>query len=200
MKLAKKQVWVFRPALPWPGRRRLPFFSRRNTVQLLETALVIEGYQQRLRWPVLDMFFREALCERTMVTVPYSRIVGFRLNRMLVPRLLLALLLWLPAALIALSTALDSYGSFDVFGSLCPLLLYGVGALVVTLLMLYWLSPRYHLLHRRADGGLSVVALQIRPRKLREAFVTRLEENRRAAASTVPPTAARGDDRTERRS
>jgi hypothetical protein len=187
MKLAANQVRVFPPFFPRPGRRRLLFAGRRNTVQLLETALVIEGYRQRLRLPVIDLFFRQALSEWTTVTVPYSRIVRFRPARLLVARLLLALLCWLPALFVLLATV-GELMTFNVvlWGDVALMALMALPALGLTLYVNSRLRSRYQLLFRRADGGVSAVALRIPSRKVRKAFAARLEENRRAAAAFTP--------------
>ena len=75
MKLEARQV-RFRATFPWFTRRRLLFVGKRNTLQLLETALVIEGYLMRLFFPVLGFLFTQALSEWTTVTVDLWSLVA----------------------------------------------------------------------------------------------------------------------------
>ena len=56
-------------------RRYLVFVGRTTTIHLQETALVIEGDRRLFTLPILDMFVQPALSERSMVTIPYSRIL-----------------------------------------------------------------------------------------------------------------------------
>src|SRR4051812_9631405 len=66
---------------PRGQKRALRFVGKRHTVQLQETALVIEGEILRFSFPVLDMLFQRALCEWTTITIPYTRIKEFRFSR-----------------------------------------------------------------------------------------------------------------------
>ena len=65
MKIEAKHV-RFLPMLPWFGRRRIHFVGKSNTLQLLETALVIEGQRKMLGLYVIDLFFQQALSEWTI--------------------------------------------------------------------------------------------------------------------------------------
>jgi hypothetical protein len=185
MKFAGKQVRFSFPHLAWPGRRRLRFVGRRASVQVLETALVMEGYLMRLSLPVLDYFFKTALSEWTTITVPYSRIVRFRRVRaLLLLRLLVCGLLWVPGVLMLIGAGFQAYhGGPELAGNLCAGLLCSLPALLVTWFVNFRRAPRYELLFRRADGGLSIVYIRVKPRKLGLAFGARVEENRRAAAA-----------------
>src|SRR5438477_11584329 len=80
MKIEAKHV-LFLPVLPWFGRHRMTFVGRTNTLQLLDTALVVEGPRRMLALYGVDLFFQQALSEWTMVTVPYSRIERCRYYR-----------------------------------------------------------------------------------------------------------------------
>src|SRR5262249_2821755 len=104
MKLEARHV-RFLNVLPWFTRRRVRFVGGANTLQLLETALVVEGYRQRLFLPVADLLLRQALSEWTTVTVPYSRIVRHRYNRKILMRLLVLAVLWGPLLLVAAAFA-----------------------------------------------------------------------------------------------
>ena len=87
MKLEARHV-RFRASLPWFTRHRMLFVGKRNTLQLLETALVIEGYLMRLFFPLVDAFFRRPLSEWSTITVPYSRILRFKHAPMIIPRVI----------------------------------------------------------------------------------------------------------------
>jgi hypothetical protein len=56
MKIDARNIRFLVPLLPLPGRRRLRPVGRGNTLQLLETALVIEGHVRRFYLPVADQF------------------------------------------------------------------------------------------------------------------------------------------------
>ncbi|MFO0844972.1 MAG: hypothetical protein U0797_21695 [Gemmataceae bacterium] len=186
MKIDGKAL-LFRPATPWPTRRRLLFLRRGNSLHLLETALVVEGYRQRLFIPVVDAFFRKALSEWTTVTIPYSRILDFRHRPMFWGRVVAALVLWLPVV------ALLANGLFDARHSetgraevVTTAIALGVGAAVLTPLLLLWaLEPRNQLLFRQADGKRALIVFSIRRKKLQEAFVRQLEANREVSRGRV---------------
>src|SRR5258708_7938205 len=86
MKLDAKDV-RFVGVLPWFRRRGLRFVGRGNTIQLLETALVIEGNQKTIGLILIDLLFQQALSEWTTVTVPYSRVESCRFSRMWLAKL-----------------------------------------------------------------------------------------------------------------
>src|SRR5262249_25298989 len=101
MKLTSKQV-KFQIAMWWPTRRRMTFVGGHSTLQLLGTALLVEGYKQRFFFPVLDRFFQMPLSEWTTVTVPYSRILQAKHDSRFTVRLITGLVLWSPSFLLAL--------------------------------------------------------------------------------------------------
>jgi hypothetical protein len=185
MKIAARHVRFLLPFFPWPGRRRLPLVGSGNTIQLLETAVVIEGHVKRLGMPVVDRFFQRVLSEWTTVTIPYSRILRHRVAHFLVLRVLLTTLLWLPALLPLL--ALVGPG-VDVGAVLYVAGMLGLLALVLSLyLNLRFLAPRNYLLYQQADGRRMLTAFRIGSRKRQEAFAALLENNRQAAANLTPP-------------
>src|SRR5262245_52597348 len=104
MKIAAKHV-RFVPVMPWFARRRLRLIGRANTIQLLETALVIEGLEQTIGLFLIDLLFRGALSEWTTVTVPYSRIVRFKYSRQWLARIVFGVLVGGPVAFLAVGAA-----------------------------------------------------------------------------------------------
>jgi hypothetical protein len=180
MKLQGSRQVRFRPVAPWFGRRRLILHGGRSSIQLLETALVIEGFLQRLFFFVLvDRFFRMALSEWTTVTVPYSRVLRFYYRGMLAQRIVATLLLWLPVLLLALGAAVSDHvdwGGVTWAGGGLALL-----AVVLTLyvhLSLY--APRCYLWFRQADGRRAVVSFRVPSKRRRLDFEAQLREYRRA--------------------
>jgi hypothetical protein len=188
MKIDAAHLRFAPPFLPSLRRKRPGFIGRRNTIQLLETALVIEGYQKRLGMPVVDLFFQQVLSERTMLTIPYSRIVRFRYSRRWGWRILWTIVCWLP---LLFPLALLTGYSPDREGAVAlaiPLLFAGV---VLTLYVnLRVLRGHNLLLFRQADGRQALVRFRIRPRKLQQAFQKLLESNRKAAAEMAQSSAA----------
>jgi hypothetical protein len=185
MKLEARHV-RFLNVLPWFTRRRVQFVGRANTLQLLETALVVEGYRQRLFLPVVDFLFRQALSEWTTVTVPYSRIVRHRYNRKILMRLLVLAILWGPLLLVtaAFTAAMVEKGpgpdSWDVGYFLC---MFSLLSLVLSLyLCLRVLAPRNHLWFRQADGSRALLVFRIPARQRQAAFVAQLKQYRDTAA------------------
>jgi hypothetical protein len=180
MKIDAAHLHFAAPFLPSPGRKRPWFIGGRNTIQLLETALVIEGYRKRLGLPVVDLFFQQALSERTMLTIPYSRIGQYRYSRRWGWRIFWTILSWLPLLFpLALLAGRDP----DPAGAVAfavPLLFLGV---VLTLYVnLRVLRGHNVLLFLEPDGRQALLRFRIRPRKLQQAFQKLLESNRKAAA------------------
>jgi hypothetical protein len=179
MKLEAQQV-RFRTAIPWFTRRRLRFIGNRNTLQLLDTALVVEGYQMRFFFPVLDLFFRQPLSEWTTVTVPYSRILRFRYASRLLLRILVIGMLWLPVTLVLVVGLFAlPWAAWADLGYLLVLL-----ALLSLVLTLYYnfrlIAPRNYLWYRQADGRRALLVFRIRSRKLQRAFEQQLTGYRQA--------------------
>jgi hypothetical protein len=181
MKIDPRHIRFLAP-LPWPTRRRVILHGRGNTMHLLETALVIEGYRQRLFFPVVDRFLRLALSEWTTVTVPYSRIVRFTHERRLVARGLALLGVWAPVTPALVLTAGELLTAPQAAGEEIPALLaMFLGALVLSGLLLYLLRPRNSLVYRQADGKRALVVFRIASRKRQKAFAALLERNRETA-------------------
>lgn len=182
MKLEAKQVY-FLPVGWWITRRELRFVGKMNTIQLLETALVIEGQRKTISYPIIDFLFQQALSEWTTVTVPYSRIIKCRYSRRLVTRSIFLLV-------VALMATLMIFGSIQASFSLFETLLMTIPFLVALVCLSFYtwfriLPARYNLLYRRADGKRALTRFRVKTRVLRQAFDERLNANRQAASASL---------------
>lgn len=191
VKIQPKNV-RFLPVRSFFGRNGLHFVGRLNSIQLLETALVIEGNLKTLGLWVIDLLFRQALSEWTTVTIPYSRIVRCKYSRNLLGAVALFLLVFLPTFLI---TALAIIGSsepsaqeFLAIAIAGAVLLIPVSIVFLLLCYLFDVGPRATLVYRRPDGRLIQVCFRIRPRALRTMFLERLEANRKSAGDAGSAT------------
>ncbi len=166
---------------PWFRRRSLQFVGRANTMQLLETALVIEGYRQTIGYPVIDFLFRWALSEWTTVTVPYSRIVYCRFSGPWFMRGLVCLLVLLPVfgLLISLLIAIFVLGKDS--GAISVFIFAAVAFPLLVWLTFRLLPARYSLKFGLPGGKVGLTRFRIKNRKLRKAFEEKLRENRKAA-------------------
>ena len=183
MKLEAKNV-TFLPVLPWFGRRSAHFVGRGNTIQLVETALVIEGNRKTFGLPIIDLLFQQALSEWTTITIPYSRVESCRHTTLWKAKIAflscVALFVVLPCfATMGLSLT-SGLNADDLVVMALPL--FGVALLTVYVLVRF-LGSRHHLVFRRPNGRRVKTSFRIRKRALREAFDQRLAANRRAAAS-----------------
>jgi hypothetical protein len=180
MRLGPKQVQFVRGFLP--SRREVRFGRRRNRVDLQETALVAEGELVRFHYLGLETLFERALCEWTVLTVPYSRIEQVRFTRREALRALSVMLLlagWAGAWML-------TFSKFSVLGVTL------LGASVpLTLLLLYLnlrLKPFYRLTFRARDGRPRVLRFWVKKR-LRSEFAAALAAHREAAARYTVPQA-----------
>jgi hypothetical protein len=171
-------VAPFWPRL-WPsrrGRRHLRFIGKRHTIQLQETALVIEGEILRLSFPLFDWLFQRALCEWTTITVPYTRIDHFRYHRRWVLRgLLIAFLVGL--VLFGIAAVKGNPGHDTVI-----IILFTVGLGLAVLWALIRVPTYFSVRCRRRDGKEDRFGLTVWPRALRREFAEALEGHRRQAA------------------
>ncbi len=179
MKLAGKEL-VFRLPQMRRSGRWLRFLRRGNTIQLLETAVVVEGYQQRFTMPVIDAFFRRALSEWTTVTIPYSRILDYRYRSRRVIRWVLTIAVWLPALLFTFALA-DNVAKGRAEGVVGSAIVLAMSAGLAAVLSLYFFlescAPRNTLTFRKADGKRASLLFSIRSRPRQKAFRTLLEGN-----------------------
>jgi hypothetical protein len=186
MKIDGKAL-VFRTPTAWPGRRRLRFLRKGNSVHLLETALVVEGYQQRFGFPVLDCLFRQALSEWTTVTIPYSRILDYAYRARFWWRAVGVPLLWLPVLALALNGLFDPRHTVE---NRIGVLTFTTGLAVAMAVITYFLltealAPRNVLVYQQADGQRAILVFSIRSKPRQEAFRRQLEVNREASRARV---------------
>jgi hypothetical protein len=164
------------PFFPTLVGRTLRFVGRRNTVQLQETALVVEG--DLLLFPCLGLerLFGRALSARTTVTVPYSRLLTVRYRRRRILRLtILAGLLGFLA--LTLGDPWDDRTGMEwVAGGLLLVPVVLLAAVV------WWgIRPAYAVRFRAKDGRRTRLHFAIRSRALRAAFDAALAGYREAA-------------------
>ena len=151
-----------------------------KTVQLQETALVVEANAMKVGLLGLEALFRGALMEWTSVTVPYSRITRAKFTRLPAMRLLgvMALPLWVVAVFLA---RLSSFDAAVEVG------LWGVIPVVVGAYVFARVSPRFVLDFRAKSGRRTRLLFHITDKKLRAAFVARLAEYRESATRHALP-------------
>lgn len=146
-----------------------------KTVQLQETALVVEGNVLKVGLLGLEVLFRGALVEWSSVTIPYSRITRVKFARLPLSRAFAVgvLPLWAVAVFVA------GIGSFatgvEVF-------LYGLIPTLPALYVIARVSPRFVLDFRAKSGRRTRLLFHVRDKKLRGEFAARLAEYREAAA------------------
>jgi hypothetical protein len=164
-----------------PFRKRLMIFGKGNTLDLQETALVIEGNLQKLHLLVADMFLRRVLCEWSTVTIPYSRVV----RHFYTSYLGIKVVLWSVFGLATLAFYLEPLGLFlkkqneaTLLQLVIPLT-FVIPLLVIVVLFLVLLRPRHTVEFLRADGKRCAVSFRFRSRKVSKEFVRLLDEYRR---------------------
>jgi hypothetical protein len=183
MKLDDRQVSFVVPFWPAWRTRTLRFGSRRGSLHLQETALVVEGELLRFSFIGLEWLFRRALSEWTTVTVPYSRLLAVRRA----PTGAIRLLLFLALAA-TWATAIALFQSHPTAGALTSMLtdvLTVVLTVVPTVVLVYSalrLKPTVKVLFRAKDGRRVRLAFVIRRRPTRQAFLDALAGHRAAAA------------------
>jgi WD40 repeat protein len=189
MRLDPKRVRFISPMLPLLFTSGLRFVGREKTVQLQETALVVEGNLLKIGLLGLELLFRRVLAEWSSVTIPYSRIYRVRYIRFpLMRRLsLFYLILWpLFSALLLLTVGVEE------MWELCALAgIPGVAALFA----LFYVSPRHAIEFRTKSGARTRLVLQVSGKRLREEFLHKLDEYRIQAKNFAP-----NDSRADRTS
>jgi hypothetical protein len=172
MRLDPKKVRFVLPTLHLGlSSSALRFVGHENTVQLSETALVVEGNLLKVGLLGIEVLFRRALAEWSSVTIPYSRITRARYVRVPFLRAIAIVLLLLSFAGAALAMA-----EFPELG-----LLLGVGLGLLNGFLVIRIPARYVITFRGADGRPVVFMFRITSRKLRREFDRKLEEYRAAA-------------------
>jgi hypothetical protein len=160
--------------------------GKQNSVQLLETALVVEGYLLKVRLLGLETLFVQSLSEWTTVTVPYSRIGNARYSSFWPLRLGL---LAAPFVFLALAIGMESYfgeKSRAVSWLAAPLAALGGISLFFGPALAWLIKPRYRVEYRAKDGKRTVFAFRIRSKKLRKEFDATLQRNRASAQGHSP--------------
>jgi hypothetical protein len=184
MRLDQRQVRFVVPF--WPSLAlKVRLGGQRGSLNLQETALVVEGELIRFSFFGIEWLFRRALSEWTTVTVPYSRIVAVRHVRLWLLRIGSALLTALVWAL-----AVWLFRTDPLTGSM-------VGSLgVVETVLVGYINLRvrsYHrVTYRGKDGRRRLLTFAVRAKRLRKPFLDILAAHRAAAAAYTAPTAAGG--------
>jgi hypothetical protein len=183
MKLTPKQVALVYPFLPGIFARVLRFTGRRNSIQLQEMALVVEGELVRLHYLGFERLFARALAEWTTVTIPYSRLVRVRYSRRWVLRTLVLAAAFLTLLVVAWPVFDGGLGANEA----AILLTSGVGLI---LFLLVWVTfraflPGYVLVFRAKDGKTTRFLFRLKSKQVKAEFENRLNEYRTAALSYV---------------
>ena len=169
------------------------FVDGPKTVQLQETALVVEGNVLKVGLLGAEALFRAALAEWSSVTVPYARIARVKYSRFPLGRQI-ALLVCLagPAVVVA---GILSVGWSEAFT------LAAVGAVLVVPAVYAFarIPPRFMIDFQARGGRRTRIMLQITDRRLRAEFAARLAEYREAAAKYARPDPADARVRTRLR-
>jgi hypothetical protein len=179
MRLDSKKVRLISPMMPGVFTQGLRFAGREKTVQLQETALVVEGNLLKVGLLGLELVFRRALAEWSSVTIPYSRITRVRYIRLPLLRLIpLAYLgLWFLLMVFLLTqgreTAMLAVVSFSA----------GVIPGLLAVFTLFRVHSRFMINFRSRDGRRTQLLLHISNKKLRRVFAAKLKEYRNAAKS-----------------
>ncbi len=178
MKLTPGQVRLVAPFWPTISGRRLRFTGGGGTIQLQETALVIEGNLLRFFYLGIERFFGGVFGEWTTVTVPYSRITSVRYRSRVVVRVVLLVPVVVLVLLMAVGIVTGGIGVLELAAALVALAI-PVGVLVF---VAWWmLGPLYTVKFRAKDGTRTVFCFRIRSRKRRREFDAALEKYRDAA-------------------
>jgi len=179
-------------------RRPVRFLRKGNTMHLQETALVIEGDLLRFRLPIIDQFIQRALSERSMLTIPYSRILRHRYCRYWTWKGLVWGWGGLPFLLLPMALALSTVDSWrdlltvDFFVSIA---LAAVGMILCGVLAHLLFRSRHVLVFRQANGKCALICFRFTDRKSREKFMALLQANQEAARSLVSPANAVAEKR-----
>lgn len=178
MKLDPKTVKFYPPFLDL-GLFRPPvrFGGKGSTLQLQETALVIEGNLLKVSLIGLERFFKAALSEWSALTVPYSRILRVKVHRFPLLRLIGVLLLVIGVCLTGIY--LDNPGRAPLP---IEMLLTGVVVGILGTLLMIMIRPRLSLKFRRADGSKTTLVVSIGSKRRRTEFIRKLDEYRRGSA------------------
>jgi hypothetical protein len=184
MRLDQRQVRFVVPF--WPSlAHKVRLGGQRGSLNLQETALVVEGELIRFSFFGIEWLFRRALSEWTTVTVPYSRIVAVRHVRLWLLRIgsvVLTALVW--------ALAVSLWRAEPLMAGVAVVLGF-VGTVLVG--FINFLVRSYHrVTYRGKDGRRRLLTFAVRTKRLRKPFLDTLAAHRAAAAAYMSPTAAGG--------
>jgi predicted membrane protein len=175
MRLDPKQVRFVRTMNMSLQSGALQFVGKESNIQLLETALVVEGNLLKVMFLGFERIFRQALAEWTSVTIPFSRID--RAKQINWPplrafALILAMLLGLGTVLVFLDKP-SRIGVVEV--TFIPILM------AVCIYVVFRVKGRYEVRYRTKDGRRRRILFTIKSKPIRKEFIRRLNEYRQAA-------------------
>lgn len=160
------------------GASALRFVGRENTVQLSETALVVEGNLLKVSLFGLELLFRRALAEWSSVTIPYSRVTRAKLVRFPALRVLALLLVCGGAVGAVMATLGTLYGNdpnAPIWVVVFVVLALGAGYVAARV------PPRFVIRFRARDGRQNLLMFRVTARPQRREFDRKLAEYREAA-------------------
>lgn len=179
MRLNPKQVRFVSPVLPrGADRGGLRFVGKESNIQLVETALVVEGNLLKVSLLGLEVLFRRVMSEWSAVTIPYSRITHARQRNWPVLRLL-ALLLMLLSVTVCVGWVVFDFHRITM-GIVVWLVLAFLGGYVTARL-----PGRYVIRFRDKAGRLRGVKFRIKSKQVRREFDRRLQEYRAAVRASA---------------
>jgi hypothetical protein len=186
VKLDPRSVKLLSPFWPAVVRRPLRFSGKRNSVNLQETALVVEGELLRFYLLGIERFVAGAISEWTTVTIPYSRILRVKCSRWSFPVGLflaigLALVGWVEYE--ALSAAAKTPDATTWAVAAAPLLAVGGFGFLTWRLI----RPVHTVVFRSKDGVRVLFQFRIGSREARRGFDATLARYQAAAAAHAPP-------------
>jgi hypothetical protein len=172
VKLENRQLRFITPFTSMRPGRIVRLGGRRGSIQLQETAMVVEGELLCFTFIIgLEWLFRRALSQWTTVTVPYSRIESVRLTRIWPLRVLTALIFAIWITLIVLL--------WDVEETVAPIMVCGAGLLVTMLYVNLRYRRSVRILFRGKDR-LRLLAFRVQRKPLRNQFLESLKNHRAA--------------------
>src|SRR5262245_21912066 len=179
MRLDSRQFRFVVPFVSLPRRKVVRFGGKRGSIQIQETALVVEGELLRFTFIIgLEWLFRRALSEWTTVTVPYSRIDSVRLSKLWPLRVLTLLFT-------AIWIALSAW--FWDNEAVAPIMVIGFALFVLLLYVNFRVKRAVRVVFQAKDRR-RVLAFTVRRRPLRHAFMETLRRHQDAARQYQIPT------------
>jgi hypothetical protein len=175
MKLDAKKVRLISTMTPGVFVRGLRFVGRDSTVQLQETALVVEGNLLKVGLLGIELVYRKVLAEWSSVTIPYSQITRIRYIRFPTLRglALIYLMIWL--VFIGVMFAIENQmGAMTGIG-------LGLFPALIAIFLIAFIRGRFKIDFLPKDGRRTQLQLAISGKKLRNEFGKKLKSYRAAA-------------------